>query len=120
MVNFRTGIPFLLFSILTVSCDPDGFPNNDDLAGTWVEQPPYSDTLVFRSNGSLIRTRQGVTDTIIFRTDGERGEVSFVNPSDPSEGEASYKVFFVSDNQMLLEDYRTTPTTQEDGNFKRR
>ncbi|NVK26981.1 MAG: hypothetical protein HWE14_02990 [Flavobacteriia bacterium] len=114
-------IALLSISVFALtSCDPDGFPTKEDIAGTWVEAEPYSDILVFRSNGSLVRTINGVTDTIIYRTDGERGVVIFTDPSNPGFGEKEYPVLMLAERKhMLLEGYRTTSSQAADGEFYR-
>ncbi|KAB2814185.1 hypothetical protein [Phaeocystidibacter luteus] len=113
----------LLSAVLlsAISCNLDGFPNKEDLVGTWVEAEPYSDVLTFRGNGSLIRTIDGVTDTIIYRTDGDRGVVIFTDPSNAGFGELEYPVLMLSEQKhMLLEGYRSTSSQSADGEFFRR
>lgn len=119
-MKFHINIAYLgLFAFIFSSCDPDGFPNKEDMVGTWVEQAPFSDTLTFRSNGSLVRHSSGVVDTLIFETDGEKGTLSIRNPRSTSQGETTYDVLFANDNHMFLVNYRGDQNPPADGNFIR-
>lgn len=119
-MRFSLASLFIFILFLSTACDPDGFPNREDLVGTWIERSPYSDTLTFRSNGSLIRYRSGSVDTLIFRTHGDRGSVSILNPNSTSQGENEYDVLMLEGNStMMLVDYRTTSSTNADGIFDR-
>lgn len=102
------------------SCDPDGYPTKEDLLGTWVEESPYSDTLIFNENRTLIRHIDGVTDTILYRPNGEEGIVTFYNPSNVAFGEYDYEVLSTSQNVLILVDYRTNASQNQDGIFRRK
>lgn len=117
--SMKFPVLFTLALATLTSCDPDGYPNTEDLVGTWVERAPYTDTLVFKSNRSLIRYRNSVVDTLLFRTNGEKGTVTISNPNSVSEGENEYDVLMSDGYGMILVDYRTTSTTNADGIFDR-
>ncbi|NVK03848.1 MAG: hypothetical protein HWD92_03450 [Flavobacteriia bacterium] len=111
----------LTFSLLAIgfiasSCNRVGFPTKEDMVGTWIEQDPYADTLIFRGDNSLIRMRSGVTDTVEYITDHEEGLVRFFDSDNPAFSERKYKVLQLGGpGTMSLVKYRGTV----DGYFDR-
>lgn len=91
-------------SLLSLSCSRDDDFEESDLFGTWVEAAPYSDTLVFQSDNTLLKTRDGVTDTLSFSFD-EYTTVLTVNS--PNSSSKSYDILmYYGFVNMVIEDYR--------------
>lgn len=107
-------------ALLAASCEKEGTPSVEDLVGTWAETSPANDTLIFRSNRSLIKISSGVRDTLIFRPDGDDGTVTFTNPDNAGAGESVHKVYFMSNGDIMrLGEYRWNQGAPEDAMFKR-